>query len=199
MQEATEKYPRAPQRSPGGPQETPKSAQKRAKRTPRRFQDHLRIEDVDFLKIELPPRRELDFRGSEGHLGSSKSTSRSSKRRKRRLGRRQEPKKQRGEPQEAPKEPPSHDLPSLSAFQSLHKVQRSVGTNERATNGRPTDGQRKPTETNGRPTETNHFLRKVIAPGREGRGTVIGLTAWRPLTSRGRRTTKPRPLVVMPF
>ena len=56
---------------------------------------------------------------------------------------------------------------------------------------KPTRGQRtangRRTETNGRRTETNHFLRKVIAPGREGRGTVIGLTAWRPLTSRGRR------------
>jgi len=43
------------------PRRTPKSAQKRPKRAPRRFEDHLRIEDVDFSKIELPPRRELDF------------------------------------------------------------------------------------------------------------------------------------------
>ena len=78
--EAPERPQRAPQRSPGGPQETPKSAQKRPKRVPRRSQDHLRIENVDFSKIELPLRRELDFRGSEGHLGDPKSTRRGPKR-----------------------------------------------------------------------------------------------------------------------
>ena len=65
---------RAPQRSPRGSQDTPKSAQKMPKRAPRRSQDHLRIEDVDFSKIELPLKRELDFGVSEGHLGNSKST-----------------------------------------------------------------------------------------------------------------------------
>ena len=54
-----------PQSIPKGPknppQENPKTAQKRPKRTPKRSQDHLRIEDDDFSKIELPPRRELDF------------------------------------------------------------------------------------------------------------------------------------------
>ena len=55
---------------PKGAQETPKSAKKEPKRAPKQSPDHLRIENVDFSKIELPPRRELDFRGSEGHLGS---------------------------------------------------------------------------------------------------------------------------------
>ena len=60
-QEAPKRPPRAPQRSPGAPQETPKSAQKRPKRAPRRSEDHIRVEDVDFSKIELALRRELDF------------------------------------------------------------------------------------------------------------------------------------------
>ena len=61
LREAPERPPRAPQRSPRGPQETPESAQKRPERAPRRSQDHLRIEDVGFAKIEPPLRRELDF------------------------------------------------------------------------------------------------------------------------------------------
>ena len=59
--EAPKRPPRSPQRSPGGPQETPKSAEMKPKRAPRRSHDHLRIEKVDFPKIELPLRRELDF------------------------------------------------------------------------------------------------------------------------------------------
>ena len=78
--EAPNSPPRAPQRSPGAPQETHKSAKKKPTKAPRRSADHLRIEDVDFSKIELPPRRELDFRGSEGHLGDPKSTRRGSER-----------------------------------------------------------------------------------------------------------------------
>ena len=78
--EAPERPPRAPQRSPGGPQETPKSTQKRPSRAPIRSQDHVRIANADFSKIELPSRRNQGFRGSEGHLGSSKSTPRGSKR-----------------------------------------------------------------------------------------------------------------------
>ena len=118
-QEAPKRLPRALQRSPGGSQDTPKSAQKTAKRAPRRSQDHLRIGNVGFSKIELPLGRELDFRGSENHLGSLKSASRSSKRRKRRFGRRQEPKKQRREPQEAPEEAPSHDPSALPSDYDL--------------------------------------------------------------------------------
>ena len=60
-QEFPKRPPRAPQRSPGGSQDTPKSVQKRATRTRRRSQDHLRIEDVDFPKIELRLKRGLDF------------------------------------------------------------------------------------------------------------------------------------------
>ena len=61
LREAPKRPPRAPQRSQRGPQQTPKSAQKRPKSALKRFQDHLRIENGDFSKIELPPRRELDF------------------------------------------------------------------------------------------------------------------------------------------
>ena len=59
--EAPKRPTRAPQRSPEGSQETPESAQKKPKRAPRHSQDHLRIEDVEFAKIELPLRREHDF------------------------------------------------------------------------------------------------------------------------------------------
>ena len=78
--EAPKRPPRAFQRSPEGSQETPKSAQKMSKRAPRHFQDHLRIEDIYFSKIELPPRRELGFRGSEGNIGILNSASRTSRR-----------------------------------------------------------------------------------------------------------------------
>ena len=74
--EATKRPPRAPQRSPGGPQESPKSAEMKPKRAPRRSHDHLRIDNSDFKKTELSLRRELDFRGSGGHLRDPKSTRR---------------------------------------------------------------------------------------------------------------------------
>ena len=57
-----------------GPQETPLSTQMEAKRAPRRFQDHLRIKNVDPTII-------LRFLRSEGHHGSSTSTRRGPKRR----------------------------------------------------------------------------------------------------------------------
>ena len=60
-QETPKSTPEKPRRPPRDPQETPKSAPKKPTRAPRRSADHLRIEDVDFSKIELPPRRELDF------------------------------------------------------------------------------------------------------------------------------------------
>ena len=53
--------PMSPQDLQKCPQEAFKSIQNEPKRVPRRSQDHLRIEDVDFSKIELPPRRELVF------------------------------------------------------------------------------------------------------------------------------------------
>ena len=44
---------RGPKELPRDPQESPKSSPKEAKRAPKRFQNHLWIENEDFLKIEL--------------------------------------------------------------------------------------------------------------------------------------------------
>ena len=57
-QETLKSTPEKPRRPPRDPQESPKEAHESPKG---RSEDHLRIEDVDFSKIELPPRRELDF------------------------------------------------------------------------------------------------------------------------------------------
>ena len=46
---------RGPKELPRDPQESPKSSQKEAERAPKRFQNHLWIENDDFSKIELPP------------------------------------------------------------------------------------------------------------------------------------------------
>ena len=46
---------RGPKELPRAPQEPPKSSQKEAERAPKRFQNHLWIENEDFSKIELPP------------------------------------------------------------------------------------------------------------------------------------------------
>ena len=45
---------RGPTELPRDPQETPKSSQKEPERAPKRFQNHLWIENDDFSKIELP-------------------------------------------------------------------------------------------------------------------------------------------------
>jgi len=45
---------RGPKELPRDPQESPKSSQKEAERAPKRFQNHLWIENDDFSKIELP-------------------------------------------------------------------------------------------------------------------------------------------------
>ena len=45
---------RGPQEPPRAPQEPPKSSQKEPERAPKRFQNHLWIENDDFSKIELP-------------------------------------------------------------------------------------------------------------------------------------------------
>ena len=118
------------------PRDPPNCTQNKPKKAPRRSQDHLRIEDVGFSKIELPPRRELDFSESEGHLGSSKSTSRSSKRRKRRLRRRHEPKKVLRKLPEAPKKPQSHDRLALPSDSDLP---RSYGEHRPSCDPRSTD------------------------------------------------------------
>ena len=49
--------------------------------------------------------------------------------------------------------------------------QRAFRVNQRTANGnqRTTNGSER--TANGQRTETNHFLRKVVAPGRQGRGT----------------------------
>lgn len=114
-------------------------------------------------------------------LGGSKSIARCSKRRERRFGRRQEPKKQRRENQEAPQEPHTHDLSSSSTFQSLHQAPE-VGRNRRG-----------PTATSGNARKTTIVCESWSPWGGRGVGTVIVLTASRPLTSRGRRTTSAIP------
>ena len=58
---SSQETPKSTPEKPRSPQETPKSTKKKPTIAPRRSADHLRIEDVDFSKIELPPRRELEF------------------------------------------------------------------------------------------------------------------------------------------
>ena len=51
-------------------QETTKSSQKELERAPKRFQNHLWIENDDLSKIELPPRRIKVFEGRRVSLGA---------------------------------------------------------------------------------------------------------------------------------
>ena len=44
-----------------GPKELPRDPQELPKRAPKRFQNHLWIENVDFSKIELPPHKTIIF------------------------------------------------------------------------------------------------------------------------------------------
>ena len=48
---------RGPKELPRAPQEPPKSSQKEPERAPKRFQNHLWVESVDFSRVELLPRR----------------------------------------------------------------------------------------------------------------------------------------------
>ena len=57
IQVATEK----PKKHQKNPQEAPKSTQNEPKRAPKHHQEHLQIPNLDFLKIELPSRRNQDF------------------------------------------------------------------------------------------------------------------------------------------